>query len=430
MTWTANDNNPLPANPINITYGSGTVWSTITTDETNDGSYDWDTTSVPCPGTFWMNLSVIDSKGQKTFDESNYSFDFFCPVIDNSPLIAIFEPGGTLGQAYNQGDVITVTWTANDDNPLPANPINITYGDSISGWTTIASNEENDGTYSWDTSNAPCPGDYWIKLSVFDSIGQTAFAESSYSFDLLCADMVPPTIANLFPQNSSIINYNTPTISANYSDLSSGIDLSSVLFRIDDIDQRSNSDVSLNGITYIPLVPLEEDLHTIYLEVRDIRGNLAKAHWSFSIDITPPSMKSVHLKPPDQSTINYNKPTIIAGYGDKYGIDINSVSLTLDGVDITSLALVATYFVSFKPISELSEGIHTVHIKVSDTNGNVAEKSWTFIIDAASEEKSQVLEWWPIVVVVTVALILIYPLARLAKLDSKNETRQRKKKKI
>ena len=72
-----------------------------------------------------MNISVYDSIGQTTFDESNHSFTIFCPG-DSPPMITAYEPGGTAGQTYIQGDIITVTWKAIDDNPLPPTPINIT----------------------------------------------------------------------------------------------------------------------------------------------------------------------------------------------------------------------------------------------------------------------------------------------------------------
>jgi len=201
VTWNATDDNPLPPNPINITYGNTTVgWTTIATDDANDGTYSWDTAGVTCPGIYWMNLSVYDSIGQTTFDEGNYSFNITCPV-DNPPTIEAWEPGGTIGQTYTQGDIITVTWNASDDNPLPPLPINITYGDPVGGWTTIATDEADDGIYSWDTVAVPCPFTYWMNLSVYDSIGQTTFDEGNFSFDISCADN-PPTIEAWEPGGS------------------------------------------------------------------------------------------------------------------------------------------------------------------------------------------------------------------------------------
>jgi len=201
VTWNATDDNPLPANPINITYGIPGSWTTITTGQANDGIYLWDTTGVACPAVYWMNLTVYDSIGQETYDLSNNSFTMFCPG-DNPPLLNVYQPGGSMGLTYTQGDIINVTWNAIDDNPLPVLPINITYGVSPT-WTPIANDEANDGYYSWNTSAVPCPGTYWMNLSVYDSIGQTTFDESNYSFTILCPGDTPPQITVYEPGDTS-----------------------------------------------------------------------------------------------------------------------------------------------------------------------------------------------------------------------------------
>jgi hypothetical protein len=115
--------------------------------------------------------------------------------------MATYEPGGTAGQTFTQGDSIDVTWAASDDNALPPNPINITYGSGAS-WTSIANDEANDNLYVWDTTAVPCPGTYWMNISVYDSIGQTTFDESNFSFALDCVDN-SPTIQVLSPGDTS-----------------------------------------------------------------------------------------------------------------------------------------------------------------------------------------------------------------------------------
>jgi parallel beta-helix repeat protein len=206
VIWTASDNNMLPPLPINISYGDkSSGWTTISTYEPNSGLYVWDTSLVPCPGVYWMNLSVYDSAGQEVFDESNNSFNLFCPG-DSEPVVVAYEPGASSGQTYLQGDIVEVTWMAADDIALPANPINISYGDPASGWTQIAAFEQNDGYYSWDTSGVPCPGPYWMNISVLDSNGQTSFDVGNYSFSLTC----PVTYGGL---NGTVVDSNGDPVS-------------------------------------------------------------------------------------------------------------------------------------------------------------------------------------------------------------------------
>jgi protocatechuate 3,4-dioxygenase beta subunit len=140
---------------------------------------------VICPDIYKVNISAYDSIGQTVFAESNESFSLLCPG-DSPPAIAVYEPGGTTSQTHVQGDSVEITWFADDDNALPATPINITYGNSTIGWNPISNFEPDDGTYDWDTSSVPCPGTYWVNISVHDSIGQMTFGESNYSFEMIC----------------------------------------------------------------------------------------------------------------------------------------------------------------------------------------------------------------------------------------------------
>jgi hypothetical protein len=92
VTWKATDDNPLPSSPINITYGNSTGgWLAISLNEANDGAYAWNTSTVLCPGTYWLSLSIYDSFGQKVFDESNYSLNISCPDT-TPPLITNLQP--------------------------------------------------------------------------------------------------------------------------------------------------------------------------------------------------------------------------------------------------------------------------------------------------------------------------------------------------
>jgi hypothetical protein len=217
-------------------------------------------------------------------------------TIDDKPIIEVREPGRVPGQEHIRGDTVIVTWVAIDDNPLPSNPINITYKNSTSGWLAISLAEANDGTYAWDTSTVPCPGTYWLNLSVYDSYGQEVFDESNYSFNVSCPDTTPPIITNLRPPNGSSINDNTPVIGANFSD-DSGINISSVLLRIDGEEVTTQALVSADGIEYVPTLALSDGSHTIYLEVKDIHGNKANITWTFDV--------KTQLKPPGDFLSEY-----------------------------------------------------------------------------------------------------------------------------
>jgi parallel beta-helix repeat protein len=97
------------------------------------------------------------------------------------------------------------------------------------------------------------------------------------------------------------------------------------------------------------------------------------------LDNWPPTI--MNLQPPDTSTTNDNTPTISADYYDPSGIDVSSVVLEVDGVDVTSFAMVTVSDVNYIPSATLSDGIHTIYLEVKDIYGNSVMKTWSFTVD-------------------------------------------------
>lgn len=107
------------------------------------------------------------------------------------------------------------------------------------------------------------------------------------------------------------------------------------------------------------------------------------------IVITPTS-------PAPQSVIASSTPTLSASFSDSGGtIDPSSVAVTLDGTNITGFdgfVVSATGFSYPVPrILALSTGNHTVTVSVSDTQGNSAQYSWGFVVNASAAGSTPIL---------------------------------------
>jgi hypothetical protein len=148
---------------------------------------------------------------------------------------------------------------------------------------------------------------------------------------------------------------------------------------VNGIDVTSNATITANGVSYITGTALSDGIYTVYVEVQDIFGYLATETWSFTVDATPPDI--TNLQPPDTSIINDTTPIISADYSDPSGIDVSSVVLMVDGIDITLFAFVTVSGVSYIPGMALSDGVHTVYIEVKDNVGNLAFVTWSFTVD-------------------------------------------------
>jgi hypothetical protein len=245
--------------------------------------------------------------------------------------------------------------------------------------------------------NYPTGGNYWNEWTTPDANsgpnqdqpGSDSFVDFPYYLDgganardrypfAVPMDFSPPVITNLQPPDGSTINDSTPIISANYSD-PSGIDNGSVVLTVNGIDVTLSATLTASGVIYIPVTALSDGIYTVYIEVQDIFGYLATETWSFTIDATPPDI--TNLQPPDGSTVNVTNPTISADYTDPSGINLSSVMLIVDGIDVTLSAIVTASGVSYIPGIAFSEGVHTVYLEVRDNVGNLASVTWSFIVD-------------------------------------------------
>jgi len=110
--------------------------------------------------------------------------------------------------------------------------------------------------------------------------------------EVICTDINGPWIENMQPEDGSVLNTNTTTISADYSD-DSGIDVSSVVLKINDVNYTSKAVITETGISY-DYTNMSDGNYTVYLEVKDnsSKHNKASKTWSFTVDTTPPKVKA------------------------------------------------------------------------------------------------------------------------------------------
>jgi len=105
-----------------------------------------------------------------------------------------------------------------------------------------------------------------------------------------------------------------------------------------------------------------------------------QAPQTLSAATTPPAIGEV--EPSAGQTVNNVRPSIFATYSAPTDIPINQSSITLEvnGHDVTASSLRTATFVDYSPGVDLPSGPITVTVRVSDSAGNSATKTWTFTI--------------------------------------------------
>jgi hypothetical protein len=106
----------------------------------------------------------------------------------------------------------------------------------------------------------------------------------------------------------------------------------------------------------------------------------AQAPSLVAVSTTPPQITDV--APPSGQTVNNDRPNIFATYASPTSVEINpsSVTINLNGLDVTASAVRTSSFITYTPAVRLPDGTVTVRISVSDFAGNRAERSWSFTI--------------------------------------------------
>lgn len=281
-TATESDANSSIAN-VSVYYSndSGASWTQLNTIQNgsfsgNNWSDTWDTTTVADNTTYRIRANATNSTGavSPNAETTDFTVDNTAPTVTN----ALTAPDG--GETVN--GTYTITWNSSnvtDNIGLATDPITLEYStDSGSSWTNIASNEANDGSYSWSTPDEESTNAR-VRIIAEDEAGNTDSDSSASDFTL---DNLGPTISNLQPSDGSTISSTSTTISADYSDGGSNVDQNSVVLTFDGNNETSNATVNQNSISY-DTGTLSTGAHIVNLTVEDDLGNSNSSEWTFSV---------------------------------------------------------------------------------------------------------------------------------------------------
>ena len=139
ITWTSSGT----SGTVDIDYSTdnGSNWTSIVTNETDDGSYTW---TVPNDPSTTCLVRVTDSDGSPA-DESDAVF-----TISTGESLTVTAPNG--GEDWEVGTVQNITWTSSNTSGT----VHIEYStDSGTNWADVVASTTDDGVYEWTIPNDP-----------------------------------------------------------------------------------------------------------------------------------------------------------------------------------------------------------------------------------------------------------------------------------
>ena len=119
-----------------------------------------------------------------------------------------------------------------------------------------------------------------------------------------------------------------------------------------------------------------------HLSVNGAAAPRVAAATTVAVSNTPPQV--VDIAPNPAQSVNNNRPSIFATFHSPVDVGINpsSVSIEVNGLDVTAAATRTDQFVTYSPGVALADGNVTVLVRVSDRAGNTQTRSWSFAVHA------------------------------------------------
>jgi hypothetical protein len=188
-------------------------------------------------------------------------------------------------------------------------------------------------------------------------------------------------VAQQPPPGSGVVN-RFVTIAA---DFSNQVNANSVRVWLDGADITSRCSVSRASISYRPPAPLAFGGHTVRVAGIDAGGSRFDRSWSFNVNGAPPPAPQVQLRalhPADGATVANAFSVISAEFS--RNVQMNSVTVRLDGADITSRSGVSSTAFSYKPPAPLSIGSHKVRVTGRASDGTTFDRAWSFTVSRAA----------------------------------------------
>jgi hypothetical protein len=117
-----------------------------------------------------------------------------------------------------------------------------------------------------------------------------------------------------------------------------------------------------------------------HLVVAGIEAPRVQAAGLIAISTAPPQI--VEVAPSNGATVNNSRPSIYATYRSPTDIGINpsSVSIRVNGLDVTPTSTRTDGFITYSPGVSLNDGTVNVTVSVSDRAGNAQQRSWSFTV--------------------------------------------------
>ena len=229
-----------------------------------------------------------------------------------------------------------------------------------------------------------------LELHYFSNFSSCSEEEKDFSF---LADFQDPVVTNIFPNNNSVINTDTPEISARLEELygdNSGIDESSVIFMVDGVTEiPAIVPDGLDATLSFTPAPLSEGYHNVSIFVKDEAGRESLMNWAFNVSfVSSLTFNNVSLNDGDVFDAR-RVPIIINLSGDAESLEYKN-SADTNSRFRRLCRNCDSYGIEREKSLSLREGENNIMFRAS-RNGEVVEENVSVFVDSKSPRISRIL---------------------------------------
>lgn len=271
--------------------------------------------------------------------------------------------------------------------------VNINGQDYTLTYNSVSGKYEGTITAPSTTSYNQPSNKYGVTITATDDAGNTTVKDRTdstlgSSLQLRVLEKDKPTISLSSPSSGARVTTATPKIQFSLRDTGSGINISTLDFKIDAGTKITNTSsgmvcTSVTGgydCVYTPPTAISEGTHTITISITDNDGNVSQLLSSgFTIDTVPPAL-------------NITSPSV--------GLVTNKASLTITGTTNDSTSSPTTVVIKLNDVSQgtvtvggdgaftktitLTEGTNTLKIIATDSAGLSTEITRTVTLNTSA----------------------------------------------
>jgi len=240
-------------------------------------------------------------------------------------------------------------------------------GNDITAFAEIESN-----SVSYLPTSMLIEGDHIVRVEIGEHSVQWQFITST-----------PPVFSDRQPMMIVVPDEEDIIVGSNYEDIGSGINLNSVRLLINGVDYTTQATSTAEKIEFIMHEPRTVGKYEVELSVSDNVSNTSTKKWSFLIPAGDPEVYYTSPEPEN----NYGEPIIISAIFSDLNSDIERklTSIIVDNKDVTSETKI-TYtserkgLVSYEPTVQLSEGLHSAILFITNKSGGTSQEVLEFYI--------------------------------------------------